>query len=534
MTSSPNHMWPHYWRQLQLLTSNVSEGVIVIDVHQTIRWANSAALAMHGVDNCEALGRTIDEYHSNFQVKFRGSQVAAMQEPIDSVAAGQAFRDVVVEVTPLRGDQPQWVHRVRNLVLVDEAGNPSCIVLVLRPLTDGRLNTAGSDSVAAPKPVSETAARDHAAALCAAAPTPLHVLDSDMRILAVSQQWLEWLGYTNDSVIGRRIVEFMPASSANHFHDQTWKMLHHTGVVRDLDCQFIRSNGEAVDASVSARATLDSSGAPLCVVAAPVDITDRKRSEARFTKLFTLSPVPMVIRRLDDSRVLDANDAFIAATGHTVESVVGHSLEDLGLFESRPQRQQFEHDLRVNGRVQAMDIRIKSAAGDVLDCIVSADQVHAFGHHCAMLVLQDVTDRRRNEMQLFQAIETVMRDTSWFTRSVIEKLAILRSPPRVGVRSAEIDDLTPREREVLGLISHGLSDTDIAEKLGLTRSTVRNHVATLYSKIDVHSRSSAIVWARERGINIAWPPSGAPNFIRRPMPQRKVGNPGLTGKDGRV
>jgi PAS domain S-box-containing protein len=360
------------------------------------------------------------------------------------------------------------------------------------------------------------------------------VLDAEMRILAVSEQWLAWLGYNNEAVIGRRITEFMPASSASHFHDQTWKMLHHTGVVRDLDCQFIRSTGEAVDASVSARATLDSNGAPLCVVAAPVDITDRKRSEARFAKLFALSPSPMVIRRLDDSRILDANDAFLTATGHAVEQVVGHSLDDLGLFENRPQRQQFEHDLRVNGRVQTMDVRIKSATGDVLDCLVSADQIHIFGHHCAMLVLQDVTDRRRNEMQLFQAIETVMRDTSWFSRSVIEKLAILRSPPRVGVRSAEIDDLTPREREVLGLISHGLSDTDIAEKLGLTRSTVRNHVATLYSKIDVHSRSSAIVWARERGINIAWPASGAPNFIRRPMPTRKPVGSGLSGKDGRA
>lgn len=532
MSSNLNQNWPHYWRQLQLLTANVSEGVIVIDVHQTIRWANSAALAMHGVETCDALGRTIDEYHSNFQVKFRGSQAASAQEPIDSVAAGQAFRDVVVEVTPLRGDNPHWVHRVRNLVLVDEAGNPSCIVLVLRPLSEER--PGGTQLAETAGPQSEIAARQHAVTLCSAAPTPLHVLDSDMRILAVSRQWLEWLGYNNESVIGRRITEFMPASSASHFHDQTWKMLHHTGVVRDLDCQFIRSSGEVVDASVSARATLDGSGAPLCVVAAPVDITERKRSEARFAKLFALSPSPMVIRRLDDSRILDANDAFLAATGHAVESVVGHSLDDLGLFENRPQRQQFEHDLRVNGRVQNMDVRVKSATGDVLDCLVSADQIHVFGHPCAMLVLQDVTDRRRNEMQLFQAIETVMRDTSWFSRSVIEKLAILRSPPRVGVRSAEIDDLTPREREVLGLISHGLSDTDIAEKLGLTRSTVRNHVATLYSKIDVHSRSSAIVWARERGINIAWPAASTPNFIRRPLPQRKVGGSGLAGKDGRA
>jgi len=45
----------------------------------------------------------------------------------------------------------------------------------------------------------------------------------------------------------------------------------------------------------------------------------------------------------------------------------------------------------------------------------------------------------------------------------------------------------------------GQSDEEIGTKLGLSRNTVRNHVATIYFKIDVHRRSAAIVWARDRG-----------------------------------
>ena len=60
-------------------------------------------------------------------------------------------------------------------------------------------------------------------------------------------------------------------------------------------------------------------------------------------------------------------------------------------------------------------------------------------------------------------------------------------------------DLTGRERDVLGLLAEGLADKEIAQQLGVSPNTVRNHVVALYSKIDVHSRGEAIVWARERG-----------------------------------
>src|SRR5271154_5830657 len=88
---------PPYRRQIQQIAATLSEGVILIDVDQTIKWANAAALAMHGVDRPEALGRTIDEYHANFQVRFRSSQTSAAQQSIESVAAGEAFRDVIIE-----------------------------------------------------------------------------------------------------------------------------------------------------------------------------------------------------------------------------------------------------------------------------------------------------------------------------------------------------------------------------------------------------------------------------------------------------
>lgn len=61
-------------------------------------------------------------------------------------------------------------------------------------------------------------------------------------------------------------------------------------------------------------------------------------------------------------------------------------------------------------------------------------------------------------------------------------------------------DLTPREREVLGLMARGLRNPQIAERLFISPKTVRNHITRIYSKLQVDGRPQAIVLAREAGL----------------------------------
>ena len=61
--------------------------------------------------------------------------------------------------------------------------------------------------------------------------------------------------------------------------------------------------------------------------------------------------------------------------------------------------------------------------------------------------------------------------------------------------------LTPREREVLALLTRGLGNADIAEKLSLSEKTVRNHVSSIFDKLGVWTRAQAIVFARDRGFS---------------------------------
>ncbi len=66
---------------------------------------------------------------------------------------------------------------------------------------------------------------------------------------------------------------------------------------------------------------------------------------------------------------------------------------------------------------------------------------------------------------------------------------------------ARINDLTTREREIIGLIGEGLKNKDIADRLCISEITVRHHLTNIYGKLDVSNRQKLLilgppVWTR--------------------------------------
>jgi pimeloyl-ACP methyl ester carboxylesterase/DNA-binding CsgD family transcriptional regulator len=79
-------------------------------------------------------------------------------------------------------------------------------------------------------------------------------------------------------------------------------------------------------------------------------------------------------------------------------------------------------------------------------------------------------------------------------------LAFLKESPQPVGESA-FAALSAREREVLKLMSDGLSNADIAAELKISDKTVRNHASNVFDKLGVWSRAQAIVFARDHGFN---------------------------------
>ena len=60
-------------RQLQQIIAGLSDGVILLELDQSILWANEAALAMHGVSRIGELGTNADEYAKRFSLRYRNN-----------------------------------------------------------------------------------------------------------------------------------------------------------------------------------------------------------------------------------------------------------------------------------------------------------------------------------------------------------------------------------------------------------------------------------------------------------------------------
>jgi PAS domain S-box-containing protein len=327
---------------------------------------------------------------------------------------------------------------------------------------------------------------------------------SDLRYIKVNSGFLEMTGFTRDQVIGVSTYELDVLQGAEK-KDLAIERLREHATIPQMQAELRLPEGGSKQVIVA--------GQPLelneedCMLFSFVDMEPRhkaeialRQSEERFAKAFRLTPVPTLVCSAEDQIVLDANETFLGTLAYPSEEVLGKTVAQLDFFDDTDARTRLFSALEKAASLDRVDVRIRKRNGEVIDCAVSADTVNIQDSPCYLLVLMNITERKRTELELVAAIEEVMKDASWFSRTLIEKLANVKSVNAPTLPGVSFTDLTARERDVLGLICEGLPDKEIAVRLKLAPNTVRNHVSMVYSKLDVHSRSEAIVWARERGL----------------------------------
>lgn len=103
---------------------------------------------------------------------------------------------------------------------------------------------------------------------------------------------------------------------------------------------------------------------------------------------------------------------------------------------------------------------------------------------------------------IVRAVRAVAGGDAWLDPAVTARvLARYRSAaPDAAVETTSLDQLTPREADVLRLIGRGCSNPEIAAQLFVSEATVKSHVGHIFTKLGVRDRAAAIVYAFDHGV----------------------------------
>jgi DNA-binding NarL/FixJ family response regulator len=213
------------------------------------------------------------------------------------------------------------------------------------------------------------------------------------------------------------------------------------------------------------------------------------------------------------TRVLIADDDDLMRAG-LVELLTGDpSIEIVG--EASTGRQAVERTHRLDPDVVLMDVRMPD-----LDGIGATRELTRAAPRTRVLILTTFEQddyifgalragasgfllKRTRPEELIAAVHTTARGDSMLspsvTRRVIGRMAQQPAPDLAD--QAKLQELTPREREVLELVARGLPNRAIARELVVEESTIRTHVKRILTKLDLHDRIQIVIFAYETGVN---------------------------------
>jgi PAS domain S-box-containing protein len=118
------------------------------------------------------------------------------------------------------------------------------------------------------------------------APCGYHSVDAEGRIVRMNRTWLDWLGCSAEEVVGKKFhPDLMTPQSAAQFRDKWFPLFLAQGVLKDVEFEYVRSDGSIFAGSLQATAIRDDTGRYVASRSVVVDISERKRMEREIRAL---------------------------------------------------------------------------------------------------------------------------------------------------------------------------------------------------------------------------------------------------------
>ncbi len=231
-------------------------------------------------------------------------------------------------------------------------------------------------------------------------------------IVEANDAFLAIVGYTREDLRAGAIRwrDMTPPEHRVALERQVQELLA-SGTSTPYEKEYIRKDGSRVPIIIGA-VLLDAN--PFRWVGFVVDLTQRKQaeqalrtSEDRFAKAFRASPDGLVIVRLSDGRILEANEAGGRMFGYSRAETLSQAAVELGMVVDPQAAERLMQQLREKRSLRHYEAEIRTKSGEIRQVSLSVELIDVDGEECMLAILHDITDRKRTEESLREAKETL-------------------------------------------------------------------------------------------------------------------------------
>lgn len=117
-------------------------------------------------------------------------------------------------------------------------------------------------------------------------------------------------------------------------------------------------------------------------------------SEERFRKLFHTTPAGILVGRLSDLRIVDANDAYTQMSGFAREDLVGRTTIELGILSLETHRALMAR-IRESGPPRDFELKVRNKAGEPVEVLYSSEVIELDGETCFLAAVHDISEHKR-------------------------------------------------------------------------------------------------------------------------------------------
>lgn len=222
--------------------------------------------------------------------------------------------------------------------------------------------------------------------------------------------------------------------------------------------------------------------------------------ESRRLDMSKTQPKPIRIVLVDDHKVVRGGLRLLLESNSQLKVVgeAGNRADALSLIESeRPDIILLDMDLKGESGLDVLQNLPPDFEGRVLILTGLVDaEIH---RKCVRLGARGLVQKELAPEVLVKAIKKVHEGEIWFDRNMMSSVLsdVLSQKERKDgdPERLKITTLTAREHQVIALVSEGLKNKQIAERLFISDTTVRHHLTSIFSKLDISDRLELVIYA---------------------------------------